>query len=700
MGDGGIPNIDSELRISPDKLLNEEDVTKEIIRNNQAKITFSENGKTTIPTKNPNVAYWKATKIRIKDGQLRKIAASIKRIKKIIEKTRVFISQVRKFSELLKRLEEIVASPITTLIDMIQEKLRLTLREIGSTGVYVLSTHEYTSLGKKIVNETTKTITDEATAKILQDKNPILQNLWTVYRDKLDPVSDARSRDILRTTEDPEAANITDFSIKFRSQDEKGTLTETTYSFGNHIPLLYSEFIEVIALSFLDANDRPDGDFLADYLVRRDPNPDNANPLTIGEWAETKYPDNVINKNKGEAFFRAGRPFVGNGTKMNVMIIAFAVPDFGMFFANITTLATIFGSIFEQLYNTITPAAWNTEVLLKDMQIKQIEKEISDLEVHNQKLSMEAIKVETPIDPISNSKQDIETARLINAAGKNQAAQFRNQIEKNKQEIKNLEEKKKKLVSERNNIIEPLELAGKITERTADLWGQITESYRRSPTTQPDSDTNTSRLTDLVNQRKTAAFITDGGEKPDFYGVTLNSLFRPLFILFENLISKLEGLKTTEMTLSKLVNEVLGEIEKKLGDLEAIVELLEKILRQIQALLALNLSVLKVSTTKGNFDIYEKIINSKGFPSETVETPMYHYGIAIAYVEPSLNSAAIAGASSHELRELFKSTQAEFDAETGEILSEAKDGIATIENIIGIKNPSGGLGGGGFGSVA
>jgi hypothetical protein len=708
MGDGGFSgsgfNFEEsfEGRIQPEKLKSDEDVVKEINENNAFRDSY--NGtKTQKEHADENTVYWKAMRIRLKGDQLVKAGAAIKKIKSIIKKIKKLVNTVRQFSKLLERLEEIITSPIIAIIEMIQENLRKALREIGSTGVYVLSTHEYTNTTQSLLSEEIEIMEKPTIERLLGSKSNIATNLFNIFKEEntflknQTSETNARRSEVIKLTGDLDAANISNLRYSYYTE-ENGVIKKHTINFGDHIPLLYNEFIEIIAESFIDQNDRPDGDFMNEYLVQRDPKPENGQPLTVEEWLASSWTDKILNKNResGSSFYRAGRPVANEGTKMQVMIIAMALPSYDLFVANIGTLAVFFGSFIEDIWNGMTKTVPNLFSFAKEWKLEAYDNNIRNLEsesnIVSKNLNGISKLIKTIEEEISKTPKNAEQRlKDLNEQLETQQENRFNIADKYneiQEKLVDLKEKRAKFQND-ESVDDPKNYSFLATSANkAQTWiGETVDDYNEV-TALYDSDTNTERIADLATERKRARFVVEGGDPPDFYGVSVSSLFRPFFILLENLIGKLEGLKKAETGLARQLNKILSDIEKKLRELEAVAELLEKIIQQIEALLAMNISILKVSSTKGNFDIYEKIINSRGFPSETVQTPMYHYGFAMVYVEPDLaNSETLRQADASNLSRFFKNKQAEFDAESGEILAEAKDSIGVIENILGIQNP-------------
>ena len=619
---------------------NEQEIIDKINKNNETNAVF--NGTAPEPVEyDPDTAYWNAMKINLKDKDLKKVLSGIKRLKNYIKKMKTFISALRTIVKIISRLEQILQAPWERIADEIKKRLKNILKQVGGTGVYILSTHEATSMGVSpvvipdIIKDTDKPYT---TAEFADNIYKYLG--LDIFQDTdLTEQTQLEKKEFLNATGDPEATSdlldLDNFRIPFTEKDGK----QKSLNFGKHRAILYSECIEIIAESFIDEMDLPDDSLINGIKVKRR----LAQEIQKAKEEQSKQQPSILQfvSKPDEGMFRPGRPYAEEGTVMQVMIIAFAVPNFSGFVSNMATMGLFFGGFMREISNKLQQ---------------------SGEEFYN------------------------EASRTINNAVQMGTS------------LKDAEKNQKELDANKS-------LWGKVMWSLEEVWKAVI-NYGINTGEQEEDATNSDQIATRgttatrAQMMSRAGSIATGGETPDFYGITLGSLFRPLFVQIEQLVSEVETNRTRSQTRwQQQINGYLSQVEKKINQLERVIGVIEVIVKQIQALLALNLSVLKVTSSGGNYDVYNKILNSKGFPSQEVQLPMYHFGLVVCSVMPTANSKGLNGLSPQALKKYFKDSQMEFSDEIDDLMQEGMEPMAAIQNVLQLKVDKSRGAGGGFGST-
>lgn len=127
--------------------------------------------------------------------------------------------------------------------------------------------------------------------------------------------------------------------------------------------------------------------------------------------------------------------------------------------------------------------------------------------------------------------------------------------------------------------------------------------------------------------------ITEG-EPPDFYGMSLYSLAPVLFNNINALNNHLKDFtENPGSSFSELINSTIDMVQRKIDKLNRLIKIIDNLIQFFDDLSKINVSILEVSSTKGNYDIYNQIMNSDAasVPNAGTGKSQYMGGFVFAY---------------------------------------------------------------------
>lgn len=272
----------------------------------------------------------------IKGGSLplqdiEKIKKITQQIKTTIEQSKTQLNVARNIVQLLRVLESIYSKGYIGILQQLAKKFFSFVRDIGSTGFYVLNMFEpymIDGFWKKSDNEVgvlgnaekaeekDKLLAKISKQKILSDYEYLLND----FRSATPHISDYTIQELEKLNSS--SVNIEDILKKY----------STFYR-----PTTYASFIKTIADAFLDESDLPTAGFLdsSNFVQEK---------LIKSGYEKRGAYIKRQSEGEGSKMFRTGRPIFGDTSSSTVVIIALSVPDF------INLLSTVAGVISSIIY--------------------------------------------------------------------------------------------------------------------------------------------------------------------------------------------------------------------------------------------------------------------------------------------------------------------------------------------------------------
>ena len=257
---------------------------------------------------------------------LKRLEKATKNIKSNLEKVRSGLKTARAIVGLLRKLESVFSLGYIKLIQSILKLLISYVRDIGSTGVYMLDMiSPYHHIGYQMQIDKLKPKNEKDAAKMEK-----LKFLERIKRNRVASTYDYLNYDLEKAT--PFLSDMVEDEVKLGEFTK--TLIDGKFGINNLInyintkyrPTTYGAFIRVIADSFMDEGDIP-GEAPINKL-------DNFSIKKTGR-AKKNFNEGIIGTipvvGSGANFLleraRPGRPVFGNGSNCTVTIVAFSLPD-------------------------------------------------------------------------------------------------------------------------------------------------------------------------------------------------------------------------------------------------------------------------------------------------------------------------------------------------------------------------------------
>ena len=145
-----------------------------------------------------------------------------------------------------------------------------------------------------------------------------------------------------------------------------------------------------------------------------------------------------------------------------------------------------------------------------------------------------------------------------------------------------------------------------------------------------------------VISRSGNSLPVSGGAAPDFYGLSLYSMFPRLFDTLDNALTKLEAIfKETSSGLSDLFADIIDEVGFQIQRLKEVADILGRYIDLVESFLGLSVNVLKIESQKGNYDIYEQLLSATGFPLQDTGKEQWigGYLMCVGSIDPSAKNS-------------------------------------------------------------
>ena len=254
--------------------------------------------------------------------QLERIKKTTENIKKQVEKARGGLRTARSIVSLLKVLESIYVNGLVGILQVVIKIVFSFVRDIGSTGVYALDmVGPYMHIDDEIVSDPTQADKRGNRAKLMGEllrskiEKENIASTYTYMNNDL-VSSTPFLRDWVRKEpreEDEKLKKLKNFEDTLSEAEE---ILSTIYK-----PTTYASFIQTIADAFMDDGDVASygtgwgEDFFKDY----------ADPPISRTRKERGFIGKIAGNDPDNA--RVGRPVFGNGSNVNVTIVAFSLPN-------------------------------------------------------------------------------------------------------------------------------------------------------------------------------------------------------------------------------------------------------------------------------------------------------------------------------------------------------------------------------------
>ena len=266
---------------------------------------------------------WKPIKgTSLSPKALDKLEKATKNIKTALTQAKGALNTAKSLVSLLRALESIFSNGYVALLKSLSKIIFSYVRDIGSSGVYVLDMITPYYGGFYSVPET------KNKEKFQRDR--LLSKL---SRKNVTSTYEHFNNDIINTM--PGLSNLTETEMQNARQNSKFvTGVEEIFDLSNlnafYKPTTYAAFIRVIADSFFDEGDKPSESFLNSWDA-----PAVFKNLSdkYGKGAVKRTDDVIKIPFSGgieidAAAVRPGRPIFGNGSNSVVVIVAFSMPNF------------------------------------------------------------------------------------------------------------------------------------------------------------------------------------------------------------------------------------------------------------------------------------------------------------------------------------------------------------------------------------
>jgi hypothetical protein len=571
---------------------------------------------------------------------LNTVKSALKRIKSLLDAVRTFIEIL---SELLELAEDLFAAVLETVIGQVEK----VINNISSTGIYLLPLWQIE--GRKITNETIqKALTSETN---YLPPEPITPEKWEKNFDtsNINSLIDFEETSKILYNLDINNQKV-DIAAKTKNSNEIDTFIDKCFPFRS---TNYEEFIQNIINCLTDEDDVP---YAGDFKKLKEAKGTNKLKEIFGQGFN------------GNTWFRPGAPTWNSGTTVKIMIGALTLPApetiRGGSIGTVTLLLK-FLKILRFITKRINPS--ESDIQQKDPSvytkidaqyalIKRIDAEIENLQNNS--------GVSNFLTPNYNEKQIIELEKEKELA-----------ISKIKKLIEGVDESKYDKIQ---GLIDTLEK----------ILGIAKEQEPEKTTEQNSSSSSDDSIDKYIKDGFTEGFddYTAGlnnkfGMPPNFYGVSLGSLFPVPFTYLKFLLGKLRkwNRKQDGPTLSETLEEWLEWFEQKIREIEDIIFLIDQIVQLIDAILGISLTYLIIDTTNGIPDIIAQLESASGFPNEDKNQVILGFLAGFGFPnpnDPSLN-----------LSEYFSSVSSEFNQDAQDLISDLKlqnesDGIGIINKIL------------------
>jgi hypothetical protein len=282
----------------------------------------------------------------IKGGSLplkdiEKIKRATNTIRAGLEQTRSALQTAKSIAQIIRVLESVYTNGAVGILSVLLKKIMSFMRDIGSTGFYVLDMFEPYFLERGYYQKDSNDLTDEEK----KDKN-LLEAIK--LREKISESKIFSNHEYIARDLYSSVPRLSNFTVDDYEKEKTKTETEgktkiiddegffkKLYTF--YRPTTYAQWIRTITDAFMDENDLPDENMLGSYDNFKKPitdffstdDKDYKKDLRgyIKRQSIKNFEVDFFDKKKGKNL-RTGRPVFGDTSTSNVIIVAFSAPDF------------------------------------------------------------------------------------------------------------------------------------------------------------------------------------------------------------------------------------------------------------------------------------------------------------------------------------------------------------------------------------
>jgi hypothetical protein len=623
--------------------------------------------------------------------ELAKFKNTLSKIKTQLNKVKSILEAIKSFISILDQLIELGEDILGTLLDQIIKQLTKIVDNIASTGFYWLPVIEYYALNFVSSRESNlgglrffdKYIQDTMRSPYQEDESAEINNGFL--------------QDVFNLSVSNSQMVLDDLNVELSQNRSKisADLIENNLFFLPFRSTTYEEFMQVIIDGLSDPYDLPE---LGLSLNIQKKNPKDPNDKT--KTKQTNRSEISINRRT----FRPGAPKWGVGSQSSVVVIAINLPAFEDLTSGITGFAQGLLNILKPIEKlTRFTLKINKEKSWKERNQNlendrianntKIEKNVNDFLTNfwNVKVDKNGTTYEQKWEKHKKEYEEFKTNKIprikylktllddkyFQSSRPPYQTEYNNLIEvyKNFQDAQtkfNEDFKKTNAEVERLNldiIQQQSYYEGYITKIINFLEGylyikEVTKKFNDRDEINSDDDDTITELGDfkerLVTQYESwwDSLIVDdalnerGGffsgyrsKYPDFYGITVGSVFPFIFSAAKGLLQNLKKFNENESTfsLSDEFELLIAPIEDYIEDIEGFIYAIDSIIDFIDALTKINISYLTIKTGNGVADIINQLQNATGFPNEDKRQIILGGLLGAGYVDPDSGEFDLSG---------------------------------------------------------
>lgn len=643
---------------------------------------------------------WKQTvpKDAFNIKQLAKFRSTLEKIKSLLKKVKSILNAIKAFIDILDQLIELGEDILGALLEVVIKQVEKIVNNVASTGLYWFPVIEYYSLNilsdegfkRRIINTLdgiNESFADYVTSPFEEDQsittsNDFIKDVLEFKSSNSNMVVDDFSRDISRVGGRPDQ-NLIDnfFYLPFKS---------TTYQ----------EFIEVIIDGLNDPHDLPE------IGIRTKIDKDNK---------KINYDINFI-ANDDKRILRPGAPRWSQGNNSTVVVVAINLPapedlTTGIvgFVKGIIAILKPIDKLVNFSFEINKNKSWNARKKEKqdarEQRNQKINKEMEDLrsafwnskndrgETFNDKYKEHQKKYnEFKSKELPSIKNYEERFALGGTSITKERYTQLKEIQRNfeasdlkfKNDIREYDDKIEKKVLQRKydesyyegyltRLINYLEDFLYLKEEKQ-FKKTENESRDESSTYIDDVKDSFSRYSEIFNSvliddvldSRDGIFSGYRSQYPDFYGISIGSVFPGLFSLLKGFLNKLKKFNEDESTfsLSEAFELLIEPIENFINDIEDLIETIETIINFIDAITKINFSYLTIKTGNGIEDIINQLENATGFPNEDKRQIILGGLLGASFIDPNSGQFDLTG--------YFNEAANEFKEDAKDLLNDLK----------------------------
>lgn len=249
---------------------------------------------------------------------LERLQKQTDKIKSNLEKVKSGLKTAKSIVSLLKQLESVFSNGLIGLLKSLSKIIFSYIRDIGSSGVYMLNMCEPYMTAESFINN------EKMLEKVGQsfggeeftvDDYHLFMLNQKISREKIIDSNAYTGRDLDRST-----ILINELKPDTRKKTEAGKKVDEFQDFlcGLYKPTTYAEFVQTLGEAFMDEGDMPSSALQPDAFNMKQ----LKGSIVRKRGLVSKYLG--MNSNK----IRPGRPVFGEGSNATVVIVAFSLPNF------------------------------------------------------------------------------------------------------------------------------------------------------------------------------------------------------------------------------------------------------------------------------------------------------------------------------------------------------------------------------------